>query len=231
MDTRTEMETELIAQLQVANNSSLFPSTRITTLIQNAHTWATTLFIWLDLVMAKTTNTNASQEYYDYPEEFRSGSIIRLAIDGESYDRKNFEDYLDFKENNTGSDEKIFANYGRFFFVNPTPASLGSGNMDVWGAVQADELSEGTSETIFTGNKPEGNEAIVLKAFSVAMRRIDKTLSDGAMSEAILTLSKLHGDEVKATQRDQRKDHPKFDVPDFFGGISTPTPGRFSYRP
>ena len=78
MDTRTEMETELVAQLQVASNSSLFPSTRITSLIQNAYKWATNLFIWTDLVKAKTTSTGTNQEYYDFPEEFRSNTVVRL---------------------------------------------------------------------------------------------------------------------------------------------------------
>jgi hypothetical protein len=231
MDTRTEMETELVAQLQVASNSSLFPSSRITTLIQNAHDWATSLFIWVDLVKAKTTNTGANQEYYDYPEEFRSGSIVRLAIDGKGYDRKSFEDYLAYKEDNSASTEKMFANYGRYFFVSPTPASLGSSNMDIWGAVNADALSSGSSDTIFSHNKPEGNDAIVLRAFSVAMKRIDKAVSDKALEEAIMILSKLHDDESKANQRDQRLNHPKFDVPNYFGTNRSAGIGKFNYQP
>jgi len=231
MDTRSDMETELVAQLQVASNSSLFPASRITTLIQNAYKWATNLFIWKDLVKAKTTSTQAGQEYYDYPSEFRSGTIVRLEIDGDPYQRYNFEDYLDYKENNASTTKKMFANYGRYFFVHPTPTSTGSSNMDVWGAIQADELDDATDETIFTNNKPEGNEAVVSRAFSVAMKRIDKEASKDANDESVAILGKLNLDEAKATQRDQRLDHPKFNVPNYFGSSRNSGIGQFDYQP
>ena len=232
MDTRSEMETELVAQLQVAANSSRYPSTRITTLIQNAYKWATNLFIWTDLVKAKTTDTGASQEYYDYPEEFRSNTIVRLEIDGDPYERKNFEDFLDYKENNSTTTKKMFANYGRLFFVNPIPSAIGTDNICAWGAIQADALSSAASETIFTDNNPEGNEAVVQRALGVALKRIDKDQSLLEIQEAVATLAKLHSDEIKATQRDKRLDHPSMNVPNMYGNYaSNPNPGRFNYQP
>ena len=231
MDTRADMETELVAQLQVASNSSLFPSSRITTLIKNAYKWATNLFIWKDLVKAKTTSTVASQEYYDYPAEFRSGTIVRLEVDGDPYKRYNFEDYLDYKENNANTTKKMFANYGRFVFICPTPTASGSANIGAWGAIQADTLDDSTDETIFTDNNPEANEAIVDRAFSVAMKRTDKTASKDAKDEAMLVLGKLNRDEAKATQRDQRLDHPKFNVPNLYGGNRNSGIGQFDYQP
>lgn len=228
MRTRADMEAELLAQLQVANNSSMFPSTRITQLIKNAYTWATNLFVWVDLVRAKCTSTIAGQEYYDYPAEFRSGTIMRLEIDGVSYARKNYEDYLAYKERNPGDTFKMFANYGRFFFINPTPSSNGSNNMDIWGAIQADDLTNSTDTTIFSDNKEEGNEAIVRKGLSVALKRIDPKLSQTEETYATATLTKLHFDEAKATQRDQRIQHPKFAVPDFYADRNTTSYGNFN---
>jgi len=231
MDTRSDMETELVSQLQVADNSSQFPAARITLLIQNAHTWATNLFVWTDLVKAKKTKTVAGQEYYDFPDELRSNSIVRLTIDGDSYERKNFEDFRAYKENNSTSTKKIFANYGRQFWVNPIPATTGSNNLIIWGAVQADALSAGSSETIFTNSNPEGNEAIVQRALGVALKRIDKKQSILETQEALATLQKLHEDEISSTQRDNRIDHPSMDVPNLHGRRTPPGVGKFSYQP
>lgn len=228
MDTRADMEAELLAQLQVASNSSMFPSARITQIIQNAYIWATNLFVWVDLVKAKCTSTIAGNEYYDYPEEFRSGTIMRLEIDGESYKRKSYEDYLDFKENNPNSTYKMFANYGRFYFIHPTPTANGSSNMDIWGAIQADPLTNSTDKTIFSGNKEQGNEAIVRKGLSVALKRIDASLSQTEETYAITTLAKLNADEAKATQRDQRIQHPKFIVPDYYRNRNTTSYANFN---
>lgn len=230
MDTRNELETELVAQLQVASNSSLFPASRITTLIQNAYKKATNLFIWPDLVQAFTSSTKNGYEYYDFPDAIRSNTIVRLMIDDDPYGRKNFQDYQDYKEENSNTTKKMFAFYGRFFFVNPEPTADGSSNMDVWGAVQADALSASDSETIFTNSNPLGNEAVVQIAFSTAMKRIDKALAKEELKEALGILAKLNTDEWKATQSSLRLDHPAFNVPNYFGNSRNAGIGRFAYQ-
>ena len=228
MRTRADMETELLARLQVANNSTMFPSTRITQLIKDAYIWATTTWVWTDLVNGKYTSTVVNSEYYDYPADFRSNTIMRLTVDNVSYDRKAFEDYLAFKENNPNSDLKIFASYGRYYFIHPTPSSNGSNNITVWGSLKADALTNSSDITIFTDNKEEGNEAVVKKALSVALTRIDRNSSVAEEQGAIQLLTKLSNDERAATQRDQRIQHPKFAIPDYYANRYKTTYGNFN---
>jgi len=229
--TRGDIETEVIARLQVASNSTLYPSARITTIVQNAYLWATQLVVWHDLVRARTTGTVANQEYYDYPENFRSESIIRMEVDGVEYNRKNFEDYLDFIKNNPTSTKKIFASFGRQFFVHPIPTTNGSANLIAWGAIQADTLSLTTSVPVFSYNKEEANEAVIKKALSIALIRSDPNLAKSEETEAISILLKLSTDENKNTQRNQRLEHPMLAVPDFFGSNGSTPIGRFNYDP
>lgn len=218
MQTREDMENELVTRLQVASNSTRFTSSRITELIQNATTWAGGLYVWNELVRGRRTSTVASQEYYDYPGDFRSETIIRVEIDDLEYDRKNFEDYLDFKKEFPNSTDRIFANYGRQYFVFPTPTSNGSGNLVVWGAVQHPALSTAETKTIFSDSNEQGNEAIVKKAFSVAIVRDDTALSKTEEAEAIAMLGKLRKTQINSTQRNQRLNHPMFQVPDYNAG-------------
>lgn len=232
MATRNDLVTELRDQLQAADNSTLYPESRLIKLIQDAYIWATQQFIWRDLVQGKITSTVANGDYYDYPEEFRSDTIIRMEIDGDPYERKNFEDFLDYRQNNPTSTRRIFANYGRWFHVFPTPTSNGSGNLTVWGAIHADDLDSESSETIFSNNKESGNEAVVRKALSVAIRRNDPKLAVSEELAAKGMLAELNQDEWAATHRDKRIQHPKFAVPDFFGSsLSVNRIGRFDYDP
>lgn len=233
MTTRSDMETELQAQLTAASNSTLYPSSRLTQLIQDAYIWATQEFIWRDLVRALKTGSEANSEYYDYPDIFRSDTIVRLEVDGEPYGRKNFEDYLDYKENNPNADLKMFANYGRYYFIHPTPTANGSNNIHIWGAQQAPALSSSTSETIFSNNKEGGNEAVVRKAFSVAIRRLDSSLSEKEEEAARSMLARLNRKEWASTHRDKRIQHPKFMVPDYFTSRNNAVSpiGQFSYSP
>lgn len=233
MRTRSDMEVELLARLQVASNSTAYPSSRITSLVKEGYIWATQLFIWLDLVEGKKSHTVASQENYNYPTELKSSSIFMLTVNDEVYERKNFEDYLKYKLDNPTSNLKIFANFKRQIFIHPVPSDNGSNNLKVWGSIQASSLSSSTDTTIFTDNKEEGNEAIVRKAFSVAIKRTDQSLSKAEEIEAVAILSKLNQDEWKSTYRDQRLNRPMFSVPDYFQiGVGGLTPyGKFSYDP
>jgi len=232
MITRADLEAELLEQLLVADNSTLYPSTRLTSLVQNAYIWATQLVIWHDLVRAVYTSSVATINYYDYPDEFRSESIVRLEVAGEKSARKNFEDYLDFKNRNPTSTKRIFASFGRQYFISPTPLA---NNLEItlWGAVQADALALSTTKTIFSDNKQDGNEAVVRKAFSVAIKRSDPNLSKSEEQEAMVLLLRLAKAENDNTQRNQRLNHPMFNVPDFLGnslGLSSSI-GRFDYFP
>jgi hypothetical protein len=179
--------------------------------------WATQFVVWHDLVRAVCTKTQAAHEYYDYPSNFRSESIIRMEIDDEEYYRKNYEDYLAFKKDNPTSTKKMFSSFGRQFFVHPTPTVTGTDNLTVWGAIQADALSLSTSVPIFSYNKEEANEAVIKKALAIALVRSDTSTAKSEEKDAIIILAKLAQDEAKNTQRNKRLNHPMFRVPDYFG--------------
>ena len=231
MTTREDLEAELLELLLVSDNSTLYPASRLTSLIKNSYMWATQLVIWHDLVRAVYTNTFANTDYYDYPQEFRSESIIRMEINGEKYVRKNYEDFMDYKNRNPGTQKKMFASFGRLFFVNPVSVSGGL-EMSLWGAVQADALDLPESVPIFSNNKQEGNEGVVRKAFSTAIKRVDPNLSKAEEGEAIAILLRLSKMEQDNTQRNKRLDHPMLNVPDFLGGFSGSTSnGSFNYTP
>jgi hypothetical protein len=224
LETRADLESELVSQLQVAANSSLFPSTRITELIRTAYKKATELFIWNDLVKAMCTRSFSGYEYYDYPDEFRSGTIIRLEMDDEPYERKNFEDYLEYKHQNSSSTEKLFSSFGRQYFIWPIPTTTGTDNITICGAVVADPLDDATDETIFTNNNEDCNLAVVGLALSIALKRVDAAVSKKEEESAIATLGRHNAVEQATTQRDKRIQHPRFSVPNYFSGRSRSHP-------
>src|SRR3990167_28388 len=228
MQLYSEFQSELLSRLQVADNSTLYTTSSVQTLIKDAHMWATALHPWPSLRKAKTTSTDGSY-YYDYPANFKTDSIFRVIIDEIEYNRKNFEDFLDFKENNSGrTDKKIFADFGRQIFIFPTP-SIGTDNFDVWGEYQVTQLSGASDTTIFTYSDETGNEAIVKKALSVALAKTNKQLATQEETEAKNILDGIYRKILQRQQRDQKLDQPMFNVPDFFprGGRATDI-GKFS---
>jgi hypothetical protein len=108
---------------------------------------------------------------------------------------------------------------------------LGVDNLTIWGAIQADALSESTSVPIFSYNKDEANEAVIKKALSVALVRSDPNLAKSEELDATVILAKLSLDEDKNTQRNKRLNHPMFRTPDYFGTGGTSPTGGFNFNP
>lgn len=209
-----DLTAETTSRLQVAANSTLFTSTRVGNLVQDANQWATSLYLWPMLERAKTTSTDAGKYYYDYPAEFRTDSIVRLSIDGVFYKSIAFADFLERREDSNFKD-KVYADYARQYFIHPIPTASGSNNLDVWGVINAPVLVT-DSKTIFSDADISGNEAIVKKAVSVAIAPKNKNRAMQEENEARAILGSIYAKIITRTQKDQPQDRPFFNVPQLF---------------
>jgi hypothetical protein len=229
MQTYKEMRDELAARLQVADNSTLYPSTRIQTLILNAHLWATGLLPWTMLERAKTAYTRVNADYYDYPSEFKTDGITRLYVNGLKFNKKSFRAFDDYRQSNPNDlSVRYFADYGRQIFIFPTPTVIVA--YDVWGIIQAKQLSADADLTIFSKFDDQGNEAIVKKAYADAIKPRNASLAELEEKNAIGTLATVYKKIKDNQQEDQQINTPMYDIPDFFGGSGS-NPGAFSYEP
>lgn len=241
METRSDLEQELLNRLQISNNSTQFPADRVTQIIKDANKWAGSLFFWPQLFRSRYFSSKPSSQsstpvlplaydYYDYPTDFLTGSIARLYFSGLKYDKKAFQDFLDYvDESRTGDtppdpNKRYFAEYGRQFFVWPGVTVAGTNDGLVWGNIQPPDLANPTDKTIFSLWNDSGNEAIVKKGLSVAMERVDTGFANQQKTEAIQLLQVIWQKVVVENQKNQRLNHPRFAVPDLFGtqnGMST----------
>lgn len=226
MDTLSEIRTAVQSDLNVNTNSSLFPPTTIDLAINRAYIKASRLFKWPQLSDAQKTSTELS-EYYDLPETWMPDSAYRLEIDDALYGEDpdgtpmDFNDYLLWKADNVGSTEKKWAVYGNQFFVYPTPTTLGTNNISVWGQKNVDELTLDADDTIFSHSMPECNEAIVLEA-SLILKRKGEAEKGGDMysAEAKQILSTAYTKLLREKAK-YEKISPFFYVPDYFGKGTT----------
>lgn len=229
MQVRSDFEAALTTRLLLANNSGLVPPARVTQEIQDATLWAGKLFWWPPLQRCRVTTAqkniqSLNYDYYDYPSDFLTDSIKRLYIDGISYSPKAYLDFLDYCDSSINPmlapspTNHFFANYGRQYFVYPTYAGSGApNNLLVWGNIQHPPLATPSTPTIFTYWDDAGNEAIVKKAMSVILKRVDPGISASEEQDAIALLGMVWKPIADAQQRAQRLNHQHFAVPDYFG--------------
>ncbi len=232
MNTFLEIIQWVQSQLSVTGTSTQFTLTRIKAEINFAYIWACSKFNWKKLERAKTTSTIAGAFYYDYPPNFRSESIFRLEIDGKPYDKKDYDDFLEYKRNYpTDTSTRIFANHESFVFVFPTPAANGVNNLDMWGYIipnstdaRAKLLVADGDKTIFSDSEPEGNLAIAKQALAVLQAKgKDKKTGQIEDAEALGKLASIYNKIVGSRQTEQQLNQPIFDPPDFFGNTSPKT--------
>lgn len=234
MITRADIETELQARLMISNNSTLVSSSRLTQLVKDASDWAGSLFFWPSLYRSRYFSSKPSSQsstpilplkydYYDYPTDFLTGSISRLYFNGKKYDKKAFQDFLDYVDNSQDNTlapdatKRYFAEFGRQFFVWPGVSVAGTNDGLVWGNIQAPALSSGSTKTIFSLWDDTGNEAILKKALSVEMERLDSGFANEQKQEAVQLLSLIWKKVVTENQKAQRLNHARFATPDYFG--------------
>ncbi len=227
METFLDMQNRLTDDLMVAAASTLFTTDRKKKLLQSAHLWATSLYSWPELQRGRTTNSIIGYEYYDYPGDFRTDTLGEfLYFNGKPHRRKAWNDYLEHQRKNPSSTKRIFADYGRQYFIFPLPAVVAQ--IIVWGQIQATQITQDGDKTIFSTHDVSGNEAIVKKALADAVRRIDAALAEKEEKGAVTLLAIIWDKVQKRQQTAQTLNRPMFNVPNLFPGNNAGfTPGNF----
>ncbi len=227
METLADIRQALQDDLTVGDESSLFTANLLDRVINRARRKVEGLFPWPELQDAKKTSTQASQEYYDYPQNWRSNSIWKVVIDdvryGEDPDGSplSFDDYLNWKEDYPDSTEKKWSNQWRRFFVWPVPTTQGDNNIHVWGIKVTSDLDADADVTIFTYSMPEANEAIELEALAILQSKGGDDKSSQFKSVEAKGILVNAWNKIKKEMAKYEKNMPFFEVSDMFGNSNS----------
>lgn len=236
MDTLSAIRAAIQDDLTVGSESTLYNPSVINRAINRAYRKVGGLFPWPELQDAKKTSTQANQEYYDYPQNWRSNSIWKVVIDDVRYGEQpdgsplSFDDYLNWKENYPDSTEKKWTNQWRRFFVWPVPVVQGDNNIVVWGIKVISDLSNDSDTTIFSYSTPEANEAIELEAVAILKSKGDNDKTAQFKSQEAKQILIGAWAKISKEMAKFEKNQPFFEVPDYFSnGNSKDMTGRFNW--
>lgn len=224
MDLFSDLITAVQSDLNIDNNSTLFPLVTVKLAINRAYRKAGGLFLWPETEDAQKTSTVSGQEYYDYPNNWIPDSMFRLEIDNNQYGEGldgsplKFEDFLSWRRDpeNENSTEKKWSSQWRRFFVYPIPTTNGDNNMTIWGNKVVAELVSNTDYTIFSYSMPQCNDAVVHEAVALLKAKGEKEQSSQFRSGLAQQILVTAWDKIKKNQGKYEKNLPFMDVPDFF---------------
>lgn len=125
------------------------------------------------------SGTVASQEYYDYPDDFVNDSIFLLRVqnsdgDMETYKKVRYLDYIKVREEDDEDDEALWSDHNRWYFINPNTWDNASGRtLEIWGILRWTQLTASDALLPFSPNSDNeensGNHAIIRLAYSYAL--------------------------------------------------------------
>lgn len=219
--TREDLRKAVQSDMNINDNSSLYPPSAINLALQRSYVKSYRLFRWPGTEDAKKTTTQQDQDYYDAPDTFVPDSIWRVEVDGVMYGEGedgsplSFKDYLVWKSNNPNSTEKKWAKQWTRYFISPTPSAAGI-EICVYGQVNPDRLDDDSDETIFSNNLPECNEAIVLEAKAILKHKGQAPKEGEFYSAEAKGILSVAFSRIKQDGSLEKKNLPMFNVPDFF---------------
>lgn len=165
MATFSEVVTNVVVKGSISTTASFFTDSLIEREINNAKRWAESYHKWpMTEYMDKSGAFTSGTEEVSYPNSsFKTDSIRMLKVGDYLFSKKNFEDYLIFREEQASNTDRIFSDYGRVLYINPNCAS---GTIYAYGQLSQSDYASSSSTSAFSAGEPEGDESIVEKAIS-----------------------------------------------------------------
>jgi len=174
LNSTTDIVTEVIVRSGVAttttSQSGLYTDVILLSWLNTAMRWVASYRVW-PFTEGRVSTTYTGAEEQTYPENFKTDSIRFIQIGGKRFQKTAFEDYQIFREEQSSSADRIFSDFSRVYFVNPSAGI--SGTLTAYGQYTIKDLEgiDTANATPFSNTEEDMNEAIVEEMISYARLR------------------------------------------------------------
>ena len=229
--TTLEAKQELCKKLNISYSdvssglNGLFSDDDIQGYIEEAHLLVWDYKGWEHTEGDKTLDFSAedvSAGYFSYPEDYISGSIFLVLVEGEEYYKTTFRDLKQYEFRQGSGDKKLFAERKRRIFFNPNAITLGE-TADFFGKLKATDIDADTALMQFSQDEDNqensGNLLIVQLAYSIALygdKKKDKVGGEKEEKDAYGKLNLLW-EQYAGNRMTSKSFRPQFIIPDFYG--------------
>ena len=173
-----DLMTEILVRSGKDTSSGWLSDTFLNDWISQAHRWAAGYKPWpftegrIHTTFATAVGVGADEWPF---EGYKADSFRLVQIGGKRLRKLNMADYQIFREEETSGTDRVFSDFGGTVFINPNIDA--SGTLTVWGQYQPAEFDQTDSmstNTVFTPNGDEGNEAIIEEVLGKIYNRESK---------------------------------------------------------
>ena len=163
---RGELKTEILVRSGKDTLSAWTSEAFLNDWINQAHRWGAGYKPWPFTEGRISSTYTSAREEWNF-EGYKADSFRLLQIGGKRFEKKNFEDYQMYREDESAGTDKIYSDFGNTVYINPNAGVTGT--LTAWGQYQPALIPDGDGataddlDTVFSGHGDEGNEAIIEK--------------------------------------------------------------------
>ncbi len=199
LTTSNDIKNEVLVRLGVSTTSAFYTDAILNGWVKTATRWATSFKKWPFTEGRTSTTYTSANEEWDF-EGIKADSIRIAQIGGKRLQKLNFEDYQIFREESSSGSDRVFSDFGRLVFINPNVDLSGTLTVFAQYAPVDIDMTDTSSETVFSGKDEEGNESIVEEILSYANTREKKENEANFHHSKALQILEGIWDKIKAEQ-------------------------------
>lgn len=214
----------ILDELSKTSSDTFHTTAILNRFINRAVQWAANLKNWQQTQIVRkqalTLVGDETDEYWDYPSNFKTDSIYRIAVgtgtiaSDQKYRPLVWEEYLDHKETDPTS-EKIWADHRRQVFIYPVVT--GAPVLSLWGHEIPAQLVADANEHPFTGEQliEEAINAYALSLALIKMRGSYIEQGNKKKAEAIALIAQAWDQQRKEQAKKQTLNAEAWEHTDF----------------
>lgn len=172
LNTVGDIITEVLVRNNFTTTDTFINDTMLFDWVRQAHKWGAGHHKWPFTEVRDQSLSFSTEEvpYSSFAVKYKADSVRFLQIGGYRLKKLVFSEYQIFREELPNSTDRVYTDYGRVLFINPS-IDL-SGTITAWGQYEpALDATNLTATTVFSDYDEEGNEALVEKVSSYLKRR------------------------------------------------------------
>ena len=164
-----QIQDAVLDDLSATSTDSFFSLTLLKRYINRQIRRVAGLYPWPHTKTAEVRDSEANQEWLNYPEDWLQDSVYRVEYNGKKYNPTDFNDYEDYKKENDFNENR-FANYENKVFMTPTPTEAIVGGISLWGHKLPVDLVNDADIDVFSED-PEIEEEIINLVIAKCMQK------------------------------------------------------------
>lgn len=208
-----ELQDAVYDDISTTSTDSFFPVALVKRYINRQFRRVAGLYPWPHTKTAEMRTSEANQEYLNYPEDWVQDSIYRVEYNGTKYIATDFNDYEDYKKENSNHENR-FANYENKVFMTPVPTVNIVNGISIWGHKLPANMVNDSDLNQFTEDPEIEEEVVKLVIAKLMQKQRGSYLAQGVAMEkdAIATITaiwkKVYMKKAKFMTRDRAMFNP-----------------------